>query len=82
MYFLEKGNSIIIWGSGKYGSYVIENYSDKYEIKFIVDNKVKENSQAELKNIPVYNPSILLDRKKWGGGERHFWYYACLMLRF
>ena len=64
---MEKGNSIIIWGSGKYGSYVIENYSDKYEIKFIVDNKVKENSQAELKNIPVYNPSILLDRKKWGG---------------
>lgn len=66
MYFLEKGNSIIIWGSGKYGSYVIENYSDQYEIKFIVDNKVKGNSQTELKNIPVYNPSILLDRKQWG----------------
>lgn len=65
MRYLEAERSIIIWGAGSLGSYVINNFSNIYNIKFIVDNKVKVDNKEHLKNVAVYNPAVLRDRKLW-----------------
>lgn len=65
MRYFEENQSIVIWGAGNVGTQIIKKYSNYYNIKFIVDNKIAENSEESIFNIPVYNPQILKKRKLW-----------------
>lgn len=65
MHFIEKNNDIVIWGAGNIGAQVVKKYSRYYNIKYIVDNKVEINRQEDFLGVPVYDPTVLKDRKSW-----------------
>lgn len=60
MFLIEDGTDIIIWGCGYRGKWFAENYKDKYNICYFVDNKVHQNEIDYMRDgHAVYNPVFL-----------------------
>lgn len=65
MRYLKEKQNIIVWGAGKVGFRIIKKFSDDYNIKFIVDNKVPIEGKTIIEDYPAYNPSVLKYRDQW-----------------
>lgn len=64
MYFLEKGESIVIWGCGQQGKKFIEQYRDFYNIEFCVDSSINPQEEKRFEGYKVLHPSVLKGVKK------------------
>ncbi len=64
MYFLDKGETIVVWGCGQQGKKFVEQYKDIYKIEFCVDSSIKPQEEKYFEGYRVFHPCVLNDKQR------------------